>query len=469
MNRNSSMPLQPIVIASLTAAVAVLSFYPTKASGAPKGKRPNIIYILVDDMGYGDLGCYGQKLIKTPNLDRMAAEGIRFTNHYSGSTVSAPSRCSLMTGFHTGHSVVRGNKEYPGGEGQMPMPAETVTVASLLRSVGYATGLVGKWGLGYPGSDSDPLKMGFNYFYGYNCQRQAHSYYPEYLWENDKQVILPGNGAGQQAIYSHDLLTQKAEQFITERKDSTFFLYLAYTIPHAELVIPDQYLERYKGLFPETPFSGGHYGSQTAPHAAYAAMVSHMDEDLGKLFGLLKEFNLDENTLIMFASDNGPHVEGGNDPAFFNSSGGLRGVKRDLYEGGIRTAFIAKWPRTIQAGRTSDHISAFWDVLPTLCEVAGVDSNQNSDGISFLPELLGKQQPKHHYLYWEFNEGEKKQALRMGDWKAVRFLKPEGAVTELYHLGRDLSEEQNVAKKQPAVVRKMELLMKQVHTEPAEE
>ena len=435
----------------------------------PETKQSNIIYILADDLGYGDLGCYGQKIIETPNLDRMASEGVRFTNHYTGCTVCAPSRCALLTGKHTGHSIVRGNKEIK-PEGQMAMPSETRTVAHSLKNAGYTTACVGKWGLGFPGSDSDPLKMGFDYFFGYNCQMKAHHYFPEYLWENDKKVFYPENKNRQQKMYSHDETTRRAIDFIRENKEKPFFLYLAYAIPHAEMVIPEKYLAKFKGEFPEKPWSGGHYGKQDHPRAAYAAMVSHMDGDIGKLNTLLKELGLDENTIIIFASDNGPHVEGGNDPKFFNSSGGLRGNKRSLYEGGIRTPFIVKWPGNVEAGSVSNHVSAFWDIFPTFCDVAGVETPEDVDGISFLPELLGEKQAEHDLLYWEFHgyTGDK-QAIRKGKWKAVRVkITKENTPIELYDLESDPYEKINIAEQHPDVVAQMKKLFEKEHEESIE-
>lgn len=426
--------------------------------------KPNIIYILADDMGYGDLGCYGQKKIQTPNLDKMATEGVRFTNHYTGCTVCAPSRCALMTGKHTGHSYVRGNHEMK-PEGQMPMPGDTRTVAQALQGAGYTTGCIGKWGLGYPGSVSDPLKMGFDYFFGYNCQMKAHHYFPEYLWENDKKVFYPENKDGNHKMYSHDECTSKGINFIKENKDKPFFLYLAYAIPHAELVLPEKYLDKYKGKFPEKPYPGGHYGKQDYPKAAYAAMVSHLDGDVGKINALLKELGLDKNTIVMFTSDNGPHVEGGNDPRFFNSAGGYRGIKRDLYEGGIRTPFIVKWPGHINEGQVSEHVSAFWDVFPTLCDVAGAAAPDDLDGISFLPELMGEEQPKHDLLYWEFHGyGGDKQAVRKGKWKAVRVkIKEANAPVQLFDLEADPYEKSNVAGQYPEVLAQMKELLDKTH------
>lgn len=427
-------------------------------------QKPNIIYILADDMGYGDLGCYGQQIIETPNLDRMATQGVRFTNHYTGCTVCAPSRCALMTGKHTGHSFVRGNREMK-PEGQMPMPGDTRTVAQSLQDAGYTTGCIGKWGLGYPGSESDPLNMGFDYFFGYNCQMKAHHYYPEYLWENDKKVFYPENNDGNQKMYSHDECTNKGVNFIKENKDKPFFLYLAYAIPHAELVLPEKYLEKFKGKFPEKPYPGAHYGKQDYPHAAYAAMVSHLDGDVGKINALLKELGLDKNTIVMFSSDNGPHVEGGNDPRFFNSAGGYRGIKRDLYEGGIRTPFIVKWAGHIKEGQVSEHVSAFWDVFPTLCDVAGAVTPDDLDGISFLPELKGEEQPKHDLLYWEFHgAGGDKQAVRKGKWKAVRVkVKEANTPIQLFNLEDDPYEKSNVAEQYPEELAQMKALLDKTH------
>ncbi|MBN2597838.1 MAG: arylsulfatase [Marinifilaceae bacterium] len=431
-----------------------------------ESSKPNIIYILADDMGYGDLGCYGQRIFETPNLDLMASQGIRFINHYTGSTVCAPSRCALLTGKHTGHSVVRGNKEIQ-PEGQMAMPAGTRTAAHFLQKAGYSTGCVGKWGLGYPGSESDPLNMGFDYFFGYNCQMKAHHYFPEYLWENDQKIFYPENSNGQQKMYSHDETTRKAFSFIKENKEKPFFLYLAYAIPHAELVIPEEYLAKYKGKFPENPFSGGHYGKHDYPRATYAAMISHLDSDVGKLNSLLKEYGLDENTIVMFASDNGPHVEGGNDPLFFESSGGLRGEKRSLYEGGIRTPFIVKWPGKIKSGEVSQHVSAFWDVLPTLCDMAGVKAPEDLDGISFYPELIGEKQKNHELLYWEFHgyTGDK-QAIRKGKWKAVRnkIIKANMPI-ELYNLELDPFEQNDVSEQFPDMITEMKSLLDKTHVQ----
>jgi len=432
----------------------------SKDSGIAEPSKPNIIFILADDLGYGDLGCYGQEKIKTPNLDKLASQGITFTQHYAGSTVCAPSRASLMTGYHTGHTVVRGNREMK-PEGQYHMPDSTVTVAELLKDAGYVTGAMGKWGLGGPGSTGDPVNQGFDLFFGYNCQREAHFFYPEHLWRNTEKVTLHENTDAKKEIYSHDLIAEEALNFIKGNKDKPFFLYIPFTIPHAELAVPENSLNEYKGKFPEEPFPGAHYGAQEFPKAAYAGMVSRMDADIGRIMELLDELNLSENTLVIFTSDNGPHHEGGNDPDFFDSNGPLRGIKRDLYEGGIRVPFIARWTGKIKPGTETGHISAFWDLLPTACEIAGTEAPENIDGISYLPAMLGQEQVVHDYLYWEFIEQGGKQAVRKGDWKAVRLnvkKNPESPI-ELYDLSSDTEEEHNIADKNPEIVKMMEDIM----------
>lgn len=424
----------------------------TEKSGQTK---PNIIFIMADDLGYGDLSCYGQQKFSTPNLDRMAAEGMRFTNYYSGSTVCAPARSSLLTGLHTGHTPIRGNSEVQ-PEGQRPMPADTRTFAHLLKEGGYTTGVVGKWGLGYPGSVSEPLKMGFDYFFGYNCQRHAHHYFVDYQWENDQRVEYP------EKIYSHDETTHKGFEFISQNSDKPFMLYMAYAIPHAEMVLPEEYIEPFRGKYPEPkPHPPGqHYGEQSHPRAALAAMITHLDSDIGRLMQLLKDLGIDDNTIVIFTSDNGPHVEGGNDPEFFNSNGGLRGFKRDLYEGGIRVPFIARWPGRINPGATSDHISAHWDMYPSFCELAGIHPESNIDGISILPALTGKEQTAHEYLYWEFHEQGARQAVRMGKWKGVKYNLREGnRQLELFNLETDKAETTDVAQKYPEITARIEQIL----------
>jgi arylsulfatase A-like enzyme len=431
----------------------------------PAGK-PNIIFILADDLGYGDLGCYGQKQIQTPHLDRLAAAGMRFTDHYAGDTVCAPSRCSLMTGLHTGHTYVRGNHEVQ-PMGQLPLPADTVTLPKVLQKAGYTTALIGKWGLGGPGSTGTPNKQGFDYFFGYLCQRHAHNYYPEFLFRNDQRVPLknkvPGgrlDGAGvatEKVEYSADLIEQEALQFVERNRKGPFFLYLALTLPHANneggtngMEVPDY----------------GPYGDKDwpQPEKGRAAMITRLDRGVGRLLQRLKDLGLDRNTIVFFTSDNGPHREGGSNPEFFHSSGPLRGVKRDLYEGGIRVPLIARWPGRIEAGAATDLASAFWDFLPTLAELAGVPCPANTDGISLLPTLLGRPEPqrKHEFLYWEFHEGGSIQAVRMGRWKAVR---PFGKPLELYDLQTDLSETHNVAGNHPDLVAQIEKYLTTARTE----
>jgi len=440
--------------------------------------RPNIVYIVADDLGYGDLGCYGQKDIRTPNLDRMASEGMLFTQHYSGSTVCAPSRSSLMTGLHTGHTPIRGNKEYQ-PEGQHPLPADTVTVAEILEQSGYATGAFGKWGLGYPGSAGDPNNQGFDEFYGYNCQRYAHNYYPYFLRHNDKKVMLAGNEGKKTEQYGPDLIQEQTLKFIEANKDKPFFLFVPHVIPHAELLVPDDDIVRsYRGKFPEKPYKGtddgpnykiGGYGSVESPRANFAAMVTRLDRHVGEILGKLRQLGLDSNTLVIFTSDNGPHGEGGANPAYFNSSGRLRGMKRDLYEGGIRVPMIARWPGPIEAGSRSDHISAFWDVMPTLAELAGAEAPPDIDGISFAPTMLGQsqKQKKHDYLYWEFHEQGGRQAVRKGRWKTIRLQvkrDPNGPL-ELYDLQADPQEKNNVAPQHPDIIGEMEQIMSDAHTD----
>ncbi|MEL7588315.1 MAG: arylsulfatase [Prolixibacteraceae bacterium] len=442
-------------------------------------QKPNIVYILADDLGYGDLSCYGQKRFQTPNLDRMAREGMRFTQHYAGTTVCAPSRSSLMTGLTTGHTPIRGNKEWQ-PEGQWPIPAETFTVAEMLQQAGYVTGAFGKWGLGFVDTEGAPDKQGFDEFFGYNCQRLAHNYYPAHLWDNQKKVVLEGNSGDQFGQYAPQLIHQRALQFLEKSKESgkPFFMFYPNIIPHAELLLPEGEMEPFHGKFlPEKEFKGaepgskgfreGAYGSQPEAHAAFAAMVSLLDKQVGEVLDKLKELGLDKNTIVMFSSDNGPHVEGGADPDYFDSNGPLKGYKRDLYEGGIREPMIAWWPGKIQAGTTSDHVSAFWDVMPTLAELADVETPEHTDGISFLPVLLGKEAlKKHDYLYWEFHEQGGRQAIRRDNWKLVRYhvLDSTKTTTELYDLTADIGEQDNVAEEHPEVVAGLLKLMGQART-----
>ncbi|MEM6885507.1 MAG: arylsulfatase [Verrucomicrobiota bacterium] len=427
-------------------------------------RQPNVIFILVDDLGYGDLGCYGQKLFETPNIDKLAEKGIRFTSHYSGSTVCAPARCSLLTGFHTGNAAVRGNAElYP--EGQQPMPADTYTVAHHFKKAGYATAAFGKWGLGMVGSTSDPQQMGFETFYGYNCQRQAHCYYPAWLWRNDQREILWGNEGSFEKVYAPDRIHEETIKFIQTNKDNPFFIYYAILQPHADMVAPEEYMKKYRGKYlPENSYKEDYYRGQSEAHAAFVAMVDIMDVYVGGVMQALDEAGISEDTLILFSSDNGAHEEGGANPDYFNSNGEFKGYKRDLYDGGIRVPMIATWPGKIQPGATTDHVSAFWDFLPTVAEMIGQELDQPVDGISYLPTLLGKEsQAEHDYLYWEFSVKGGRKAIRKGHWKGVRYnihKNPE-APLELYQLEDDPGEENDLAAQFPEIVKELEALMRE--------
>lgn len=429
------------------------------AGAVQAAEQPNIIFILADDLGYGDLGCYGQERIKTPHLDQFAAEGLRFTSAYAGSTVCAPSRCTLMTGKHTGHCTVRGNK-------RVPLEPEDVTVAEVLKEAGYTTALIGKWGLGEPDTSGIPNRQGFDYFYGYLNQRHAHTYYPEYLWRNEDKVLLEGNVeeaenvAVERAQYSHDLFTEEALAYLKQDFEQPFFLYLSYTIPHA-----NNELGRAKGDGMEVP-DYGIYGEEDWPNPqkGHAAMITRMDRDIGAVMATLKAQGLDENTLVIFSSDNGTHKEGGADPEFFNSSGPLRGYKRAMYDGGIRVPTLARWPGTVAAGTTSAVPWAFWDFLPTAAAVAGAEVPEGIDGLSILPVLTGEadELPEREYLYWEFFEGGFKQAIRKGPWKFVRS-STKGA-PELFDVTKDIGEQQNLAKEHPALVTELTELFNTART-----
>jgi len=424
--------------------------------------KPNIIFIQADDLGYGDLSCYGQRKFKTPNIDRLAAEGMRFTQYYAGSTVCAPSRSALMTGQHTGHTRIRGNARHP-------LLPEDVTVAEVLKATpgaGYKTALIGKWGLGEAGTTGVPNRQGFDYFFGYLNQRHAHNYYPTFLWRNEERIklrnVVPdedeeGSGNSTNRVdYTHDLMAEEALKFIERNSGGPFFLYLAFTIPHANNEAKN------KGM--EVP-DLGEFASEDWPdqEKAKAAMITRMDRDVGRLMASLKKLGIDDNTLVFFTSDNGPHREGGADPDFFDSNGPLRGIKRDLYEGGIRVPMIARWPKRIKAGAKSDQVWAHWDLPPTVAEIAGVKPPANIDGVSMLNALLGRRQRNHEFLYWEFHERGFSQAVRMRDWKAVR--RSQDSPLELYDLKNDLGEQNDVAVKHPEVVKKIEDYLKTARTE----
>jgi len=435
---------------------------------APSMLAPNIVYILADDLGYGDLSCYGQTKFKTPHIDSLAQRGMRFTQHYAGSAVCAPSRCTLMTGLHTGHAPVRGNTEQQ-PEGQAPMPAGTYTVAKCLQEAGYKTGCFGKWGLGYPGSESDPLQVGFDHFYGYNCQRLAHCYYPAFLWCDKNRELLWGNVASRRDDYAPDLIHAEALKFIRQNRETPFFCYYAAVQPHADMVAPEKYLKKYRGKYlPEFSYTAGYYAAQSEGHAAFAGMVNVLDDYVGELIAELDRLGIADNTLVILTSDNGPHQEGGHDPEYFSSSGPLKGKKRDLYEGGVRVPMIAAWPGKVAAGTWSDHVSAFWDFLPTVAELVGSSLAKPVDGISMLPTLLGRgKQQQHDYLYWEFHEMKGRVAIRQGKWKGVRYHvnARSDSPLELYDLSKDLGETNDIAFQFPQVAAKLNTLLLQARTE----
>jgi len=453
----------------------------TKETKKKSEKKPNIIYILADDLGYGDLSCYGQEKFQTPNIDKLADNGMKFMQHYSGSTVCAPSRSSLMTGQHTGHTPIRGNKELKGREGQTPMPANSYTIAEMLKEAGYTTGAFGKWGLGYIGSEGDAINQGFDEFYGYNCQRMAHRYYPPYLWKNDQKVPLEGNDWTNTVTYAPDLIQDATLGFIEDNKDKPFFAYVPIVLPHAELISPqDSILKKYQGKFEEVPYTQPYasdygpdieknkYCTQKEPYAVFASMVDRTDVYVGQIIDKVKELGLENNTIIIFTSDNGPHNAGGANPEFFNSAAGFKGMKRDLYEGGVRAPFIVSWPNKVKAGSVSNHVSAFWDMMPTFADIVDVKTPSTTDGISLLPSLLQESnQKEHEYLYWEFNHKGGRQAVRKGDWKGVIYnvLKNKNAKIELYNLAEDPSESNDIAGLHPKIVAEIERIMKNAHVD----
>ena len=477
------------------------------ANGQKKNTQPNILFILCDDMGYGDLGCYGQPFIRTPHIDTMANEGMRFTQAYAGSPVSAPSRASFMTGQHSGHCEVRGNKEYWKNVpivlygqnqeysivGQHPYDSDHVILPEIMKDNGYTTGMFGKWAGGYEGSRSTPDKRGIDEYYGYICQFQAHLYYPNFLNRYskalgdtgvvrvvmDENIKYPMYGPDYQKRpqYSADMIHQKALEWLDQQDDKQpFFGILTYTLPHAELVQPeDSILNEYKAKFnPDKEFKGSEgsrYNAITHTHAQFAGMITRLDYYVGEVLKKLKEKGLDENTLVIFSSDNGPHEEGGADPTFFGRDGKLRGLKRQCHEGGIRIPFIARWPGHIPAGKVNDHICAFYDLMPTFCEVIGIKDYEKKyrnkekevdyfDGISFAPTLLGKKkQKKHDFLYWEFDETDQ-IAVRMDDWKMV----VKKGTPFLYNLKTDIHEDTDIALQHPDVVEKMKAIIFEQHT-----
>lgn len=432
---------------------------------AATNERPNVIYLLCDDMGYSDIEAYGQQMISTPNLTRLVNNGMSFTQFYASTAVSAPSRASLMTGQHTGHTKIRGNKEIQ-PEGQEPLNPKVETLGNLFQQNGYVTGCFGKWGMGYPGSGSEANDMGFDVFYGYNCQRKAHTYYPEYLWSNKEKVHLGRNS------YSQDLIHQEALKFIRDNADKAFFGYFTYTIPHAELTQPqDSIVAMYDGKFhePNPWYSNGDYGTALNPRTQFAAMITRLDTYVGQIIAELERLGIAEKTLFIFTSDNGPHNEGGADPAFFNTEERLRGLKRALYEGGMRVPFIAYWPGKIQAGAISHMQAAGWDMMPTFVKLLGEDENwrvEAMDGLSILPTLTGKGiQQEHDFLYWEFHEEGGRQAVRAGDWKLIRQnIKSGNPTHELYNIAEDPHEDNDLAASNPNKVEELKAIMDREHT-----
>ena len=448
---------------------------PTINCTKKSSQKPNIIFIMVDDLGYGELGCYGQQLIQTPNIDQLAAEGMRFTDFYSSSAVCAPARCSLMTGKHGGHALVRDNYEigeWDSYRGQLPLPENTVTISSVLKQAGYTNGCFGKWGMGEPGSSGDPLKQGFDRFYGYNCQRHAHNLYPRYLINDDKKEMLEGNDRGLTGEkYAPQLIAEEMLEFVRANKDKPFFLYYPTVIPHLPLQVPEEELEQYEGKWTETPYTGSSYQPHHKPRSAYAAMISFMDKQVGRLMALLKELDLDENTIVFFTSDNGTtHLGKQADFTFFNSVAGLRGLKGSLYEGGIRVPMIVRWPEKIKSGTESNLPAAGYDMLATLADVGDVSISEQTDGISIMPTVLGEtsNQQKHDYLFWDFAGYGKQIAVRLGNWKGIKtdIKDQKDAPLQLYDLKNDLGETNDVAGNHPDIIAKIEQIMLEARTKP---
>jgi arylsulfatase A len=447
---------------------------------AKKGSRrkPNIILIMADDLGWQELGCYGQEKIKTPSIDQLAREGMKFTQCYCGAPVCAPSRCNLMTGKHGGHAYIRSNREIKNPEkgifgGQTPLPAEEPGIAKTLKAQGYATGCFGKWGLGPVGTSGDPLKQGFDRFFGYNCQRHAHNLYPKYLVSDSENVTLEGNTRGVTGkVYAPARIADEVLNFVKANKSNPFFLYYPTVLPHLPLQVPDEDIADYKGAWPETPYAGKSYQHHPTPKACYAAMITFMDKQVGRLITLLKELGIADNTIVLFTSDNGTtHLGKQADYSFFKSVGPLRGLKGSVYEGGIRVPLVARWPGKITAGTTSDHLVALYDMPATLAQIAGTSFDKETDGISILPALLGRnrKQKKHDFLFWDFAGYGGQTAVRVGKWKGIKrnLRKKPDAPLALYNLDDDIGEKNNVVKEHPKVAAKIEKIMLQERSIPA--
>lgn len=461
------MKIKPFIF-SATSLVALSACQNDKPADNTN-EKPNIVFILADDLGYNDFGCYGQQIIRTPNIDALAEEGLRCTRSYSGTTVSAPSRACLMTGLNSGHTPIRGNFEiYP--EGQMSLPKDNYTLFRMFKEAGYATGVFGKWGLGSPKSEGAPENQDVDEFFGYNCQRLSHSYYPDYLYHDSTRILLQNNRDGQNGTYAPDTIQHATLRFIEKHHDEPFFLFVPCILPHAEMIAPDDsLLQQYQDVITSEEsyvgcdygceyFRKGGYCSQAHPLQAYAAMVSRFDLYVGQIVEKLKETGLYDNTLIIVTADNGPHQEGGNNPDYFDSNGILRGYKRDLYEGGIRIPTIMVWNGKIAPGSTTDHVFAFWDYMPTFAELAGGTNNDN-DGISIVPTLLGKEQDKHEYLYFEFQELGGRQCVISGDWKLIKLNVSTEPVFELYNLTNDPAESHNLIEENPDIFKKLKEIL----------
>jgi arylsulfatase len=457
--------LEGVGRAGLGAAALGWGGRPVLASAGER--KPNVILFLGDDLGSSQLGCYGEKKIRTPNIDRLAASGVRFNQAYSGSPVCAPSRCVLLTGYHTGHAHIRDNREIK-PEGQEPIPAGTVTLAELLKAEGYATAVVGKWGLGYPGSEGEPNRQGFDLFFGYNCQRHAHNHYPTYLRRNGEKVALAGNDGGATGnAYAPDLVEREALGFIRAHRAEPFFLFFATTIPHLALQVPEDSLGEYKGTWPETPYDGKNgYLPNPAPRATYAAMVTRFDRSVGRVLALVAELGLEKDTLVLFSSDNGATYDiGGYDMDFFGGNGPFRMHKGYVYEGGIRVPLIVSWPGRVRGGWTSDHVCAFQDIVPTVLNAVGAPARvpKGLDGLNFAPVFLEQGAPaRHEFLYLEFPSYGGQQMVRMGRWKGVRqnLSKDPAAPVELYDLEADVGETKDLAAGHPDVVAKVREVMR---------
>lgn len=471
MKRRSFLKLTGSGLAGLAFGSSMLS------CGNSEMAQPNIVLIMADDLGWNELGCYGQEKIRTPNIDRLAEQGMTFSQFYAGSAVCAPSRCNLMTGMHAGHAYVRSNKEIPNPEpgifgGQVPLPAETRTVAEVLKEQGYTTGCFGKWGLGAVDTSGDPLNQGFDRFYGYNGQRHAHNLYPRYLVSDKENVFLDGNSRGLTGKqYAPQLIADQMLEWVDAQGDQPFFLYYPTVIPHLPLQVPDEYLEEYEGMWEETPYTGDRYQPHPTPRAAYAAMITFMDAQVGRLLKLLQQKGLEENTVVLFTSDNGATLLNDQvDVEFFNSVGPLRGLKGSLHEGGIRVPLVARWPGKIDPGSSSAHISAHYDMPATLADMAGTSMEESTDGISMVDALTGQseQQEAHDYLFWDFSGYGGQLAVRMGQWKGIKkgLKQNPDAPLELYNLEEDIAEQNNVVDSYPGIAEQIERIMLEARTVP---